>query len=141
MVSTHPLIFKFPHLFINPLVTVSSAPITIGITVNFMFYCFFQFSSKVEVLIFLFAFFQFSSVFSRDRKVHYSAGSLYVCVCVCVCVCACVCVCVCWLSRGLIVWPRLGNPFLSQNPRNVCASHSPGQILGCAYTICLHGQI
>ena len=38
MVSTRPLIFKF---IINPLVTLPSAPITIGITVTFMFYSFF----------------------------------------------------------------------------------------------------
>ena len=29
----------------------------------------------------------------------------------------------CWLSLGLIVWPRLGNIFVSQNPREVCGSH------------------
>ena len=36
--------------------------------------------------------------------------------------------------------PRLGDPFVSQNPRGICGSHSPGQILGCAYTIYLYGQ-
>ena len=46
--------------FSNPLVTVPKAPITIGIIVTFMFHSFFQFSSKVEVLILLFAFFQWS---------------------------------------------------------------------------------
>ena len=46
------------------------------------------------------------------------------------------------LSLGLVVWSRLGfYPFLSKNPREVRASHSPGWILGCEYTTCLCGQI
>ena len=50
------------------------APITIGIIFTFMFHSFFQFSSKVEVLIRLFNFFQFYSVVSRDSKVDNFAG-------------------------------------------------------------------
>ena len=46
-----------------------------------------------------------------------------------------------WLSLGLVVWPRLDNPFLSQNPKEFWASHAPGQIQGCAYTIRSYGQI
>ena len=42
-----------------------------------MFYSFFQFPSKVEVFIFLFPFFQFYSMVSRDGKVHNSASSLF----------------------------------------------------------------
>ena len=34
----------------------------------------------------------------------------------------------CWLSQGLIVWPRLGVPFVSQNPKEFCASHFLGRI-------------
>ena len=41
MVSTRPLIFKSSSLYINSLVTVPSAPITIGITVTFIFNWFF----------------------------------------------------------------------------------------------------
>ena len=41
MVSTRPLIFKSSSLCINPFVTVPSVPITIGITVTFMFHNFF----------------------------------------------------------------------------------------------------
>ena len=41
VVSTRPLISKFSSHFTNPLMTVSRAPITIGITVTFMFHCFF----------------------------------------------------------------------------------------------------
>ena len=53
-----------------------SAPITIAITIAFMFHSFFQFSSKVEVLISLFAFLQFHPVISRNAKVQNSADSL-----------------------------------------------------------------
>ena len=74
MVSTRPLISKSFSSFISPLVTVPSAPITIGITVTFMFH---SFSSKAKVLIFLFAFFQFYPVVSLNGKVYYSAGSFF----------------------------------------------------------------
>ena len=55
MVSTRPPTSKS---FSNPLATVPKAPITIGIIVTCMFQFFFQYPSKVEVLIFLFSFFQ-----------------------------------------------------------------------------------
>ena len=42
---------------------------TIGIIVTFMFHGFSQFSSKVELFISLFTFFQFYSVVNRDSKV------------------------------------------------------------------------
>ena len=51
MVSTRPLISKSPSPFNNPLVTVPRVPVTIGITVTFMFHRFFQFLSKVGELI------------------------------------------------------------------------------------------
>ena len=53
------------------------APITIGIIVTFMFHSFFQFSSKVEVLISLFIFFQFYSVVGRDIKVDSFADFIF----------------------------------------------------------------
>ena len=46
-----------------------------------------------------------------------------------------------WLSLRLIVWPRLDDPFVSQNPREFCPSHSPGRILACANIICSYGLI
>ena len=70
MVSSRPPTSKFSSPFINTLVTVSNAPITIGKIVTCMFHSFFQFPSKVEVLI-LFTLFQFYSVVSRDSKVDY----------------------------------------------------------------------
>ena len=71
MVSTRLPTSESSSLFSNPLVTIPNAPITIGIIVTFMFHSFFQFPSKVEVLILLFTFFQFYSVVSRDSKVDY----------------------------------------------------------------------
>ena len=59
MVSTRPLISKSSSPFIHPLVIVPRAPITIGITVTYMFHSFFQFPSKVRLLILRFAFFHY----------------------------------------------------------------------------------
>ena len=75
MVSSRPFISKFSSPCTTPLMTVPKASITIAITV--MFNSFFQLPSKVEVFIFLFAVFQFYSVFCRDSKVHNSASSFF----------------------------------------------------------------
>ena len=75
MVTTRPIIYNFSSLIINPLVTEPSAPITISITVTFMFHSFFF--PFLFALIFLFAFIQFYPVVSRNGKIHYSAGSLF----------------------------------------------------------------
>ena len=32
---------------------------------------------------------------------------------------------------GLFVWPKLGDPFVYRNPREVCASYFSGRILCC----------
>ena len=76
IVSTRPLTSKSSRPFNNPLVTVPNAPITIGTIVTFMFHRFFQFSSKVEVLILLFTFLQIYSVVHRDSKVKNFEDSL-----------------------------------------------------------------
>ena len=125
MVSTCPLISKYSTSFINPLVIVPRALITIGINVTFMFHSFFQFPSKVDIFFLLFTFFQFYSVVSRDSKVLDFASSLFFVD----------------YYTGLVIWPRLDDSFVSQNSIVVCVSHSPGQMLGCAYTICSYGQI
>ena len=82
---------------------------------------FFQLPSKVQVFLLLFASFKLYSMVTR-----YSVLQVLF---------------FCWLLQGLVVWPRLGDPFISGNPRDVCASHSAEQILGCAYTICSYSQI
>ena len=90
MVSTHLLISS--SFCTNPLVTVPSAPITINSPVTFIFhslcFCFFLFS--------LFGFLRFYPVVSQNSKVHYPASPF-----------------LCWLSLGLVVWPRLNDPFVS----------------------------
>ena len=61
----------------KPLESVPSTPITIGITVNFMFHSFLSFFSKVQVLVSLFTFFNFHTVVWWDSKVHYTASFLF----------------------------------------------------------------
>ena len=66
----------------RPPTSMSSGPfnnllVTIGAIVTFMSHSFFQFSSKVKVLILLFTFFQFYSVVSRDSKVVNFENSLF----------------------------------------------------------------
>ena len=118
MVSTHPLISKFFSPCTNPLVSVPIAPITIGITVTFMFHNFFQFPSKVEVLILLYAFFQFYSVVSQDKVYNLTSSFFFLLL--------------------LLIITRLSDPFGSQIPDEF-VSHSPRQMLDYAYTICLYG--
>ena len=125
MVSTQPSTSKSSSSFNNPLVTAPKGPITIGIIVTFMFHSFFQFSSKVEVFILLFTFFQFYSVVSRDSKVDNFAISLFCC----------------WLLWGLVFWSRLSDPSVRQSSIRVHVCHFLGQVLGCAYIICSYGQI
>ena len=43
-----------------------------------------------------------------------------------------------WWWWGLFVWSRLDDPFVSKNPRAMCAYHSPGYILDCAHSICVN---
>ena len=77
MVSTRSLTSKSSRPFNNPLVTVPKAPIAIGIIVTILFHIFFQFSSKVKVLISLIIFFQCYSVVCRDSKVDNFADFLF----------------------------------------------------------------
>ena len=86
--SARPLISNSSIPFINLLVTVSRAPITIGINVTVMFQ-FLQFPSMFDVFILLFSFFRFDYVVSRDNKFHNFARSIF-CFC-------------CWLIYGLVV--------------------------------------
>ena len=111
MVST-PLISKSFNLFNNPLMTLQSAPITTDIIVTFMFNSFFSSLARSKYLYF-FAFFQFFSETEEKSTIF-----------------------LCWLSLGLVAWLRFGDPFIFQNPRAVCAFHSPGRIPVWAYTAC-----
>ena len=57
MVSTRPPTFMSSNLFYNPLVTVPKAPITIGITVTFLFHSFFNSLARSRFLSFISHFF------------------------------------------------------------------------------------
>ena len=117
MVTTRSLLSKSSSPCTNSLVTVQSTPITIGITVIFMFHCFFSSLARSRYLS------HFSLSFSVNlwsagtskptiRQVHFF----------------------CWLSLGLVVWLRLDDSFLSQNHEEIFASHFLEQILGFLYT-------
>ena len=113
MVSAWPLIFKSSSSFTNSLGINPSVVTTISFTVNMMVHSFFKFYSKL--LISLFAGFYFTSVVCQDTKDYYSAWFLF---------------------SFFLLGPCVGDPFVSQNPREVYASHSPGRILGCSCTTC-----
>ena len=130
IVSTRPPTSKSSRSFNNPLVIVPNAPITIRTIVTFMFNGFFQFSSKVEVLILLFTFLQIYSVVRRDSKVDSFACSLFFFFFF-----------FCWLLWGLVFWPGLVDPFVCLSPIGVYACHFQGQVVGSAYTIFLYGRI
>ena len=68
--------------------------------------------------------FSFTLSLVGPAKKHYTAGSLF-----------------CWLSQGLVIWPTLGDPFVSQISGNLCASYSLGGITGRAYIICLQSLL
>ena len=131
MVFTCPLISKSSRLFISPLGIVPCGPITIGITITFMCHSFFfQSLGRLIKSIFLNIFkniylsFCFFLILLGRQSPLFNRFSFF-----------------CWLSLGLVIWPRLGDLFEFQNPREVCASLSPGWILDCAYTTCSYGQI
>ena len=68
MVSTRPVISKSPRPFINLLVTVSRATITIGIIVSFMFHIFFNSLAKSRYLSFFSLSFNFTQWSARTAK-------------------------------------------------------------------------
>ena len=112
MVSTCPLIFKSSSPYNNPLQTVSTAPITIGITDTFMPHSFSISLQGLDTYSTLCFFSQFYPVVCRNGKIPKSAGCLFRC----------------WLSLGLVVWPRLDDPFESQNPWEHIESRFQGLI-------------
>ena len=118
MAFTFLVIFKSYSKSTIPLLTVPKASFTTGINVTFIFLnLFFNSLARSKYLSF------FSLFQNGQQSPQFCKVSLF-----------------CWLSLGMFVWPRLGDTFVSQNPRAACVSHSPGQMLGCAFTICLNGQ-
>ena len=128
MVSTHYLISVSSSPFINPLVTVLRAPITIGIDVTFIFHSFFSYQARSRYL----SFFSLSSNF-----IQWSAGTAKSTILQ-------ILFFLFWLN--IIMSSRLDEIKWSvcmskPHRREACASHFPEQILGCAYTIYSYGRI
>ena len=136
MVSTRPLISKTAIPCTNPLVTVPRPPITVGITVTFMFHSLFSSLERSRYLslfffffFFFFAFLQFYPVVTRNGKVHNSTVLFFVFFVLFFLlfsfVFLFVYLFVCFLpSLGLVIWPRIGDPFVSQNQSALCVSFS-----------------
>ena len=115
---------KSSSAFNNLSVTVSKAPITIGIIVTFMLHIFFNSLAKSRYLSFFSHSFSFI-LWSAGTANSTNLQNLFFR----------------WLLLGLIFWPRLGDLSVCQSPKGVCVCHSLGQMLGFAYTICSYGQI
>ena len=119
-VSIRPPTYKSFRPFNNPLVIVPRATIKIGTIDTFIFHYFFNPLARSRYL----SFSSHSFRFILDRKIDNFEDSLF-----------------CWLLYGLVFWPGLGDPFICWSPIGVYVCHFQGQALGCAYTICLYGQI
>ena len=124
MVSTCPPTSKSSYPFNTPLVTVSKAPIMIGMNVTFLFHNFFNSLARSRYLSFFLLSFHFILWSAETAKSTILQVLFFY-----------------WLLLGLVFWLRLGYPFVCQSPIGVYVSHSLGWMLGCAYTICLYGQI
>ena len=95
------LISKWFTLFTNPLGKTPSVPIKIGITVTFMFNSFSsQAKSKYLPIISLFFSFTVWSIGMAKSTIRQVLFFFFY-----------------WLSLGLVVWSRLSDLFVSQNPR------------------------
>ena len=105
----------------NPLVTLPKAPITIGKTVTLMFTSFLNFLARSQYLSFFSLSLNFTLISTGTTK--FTILQVF------------------FFFQGLVDWPRLDDPFVSQNPRGVCVSHSRGQMLCYACTICSYGLI
>ena len=108
MVSACPLISKSSSPFTNPLGIVPSALITISITVTLMFHSFLSSLARSMYSSFFLLSFNFTRWSLRMAKSINWQVLFY-----------------CWLSQGLVVRQRIGDLFVSQNPRELCASCSP----------------
>ena len=131
MVSTCPPTSNSSSPFSNPLVTVPNAPITIGIIFTCLFHSFFQFPSKIEYLSFFsysFSFILWSTGTAKSTILQVLFSFLFFFF-------------FCWLLLSLVFRPRLGGPCVCRSPIGFYLCHFLVQVQGCAYTICLYGQI
>ena len=124
MVSTRPPTSKSSRPFNNPLVTVPKAPITIGIIVTFKFHRFFNSLARSRFLSLFshsFSFILWSAGYSKVD--NFSDFFFFLII----------------IRSGLLV--EIWWSVVCQSPIEACVCHFLGQVLGCAYTICWHGQI
>ena len=126
MVSTHLPTSKSTSLFSNPLVTVTKASITIGIIVTCMFHSFFNSLARSRYLSFFshsFSFILWTAETAKSTIMQFFFFFFFL------------------LLLGLVFWPRFGDPCVCQSQIGVYVCYFLGQVLGCAYTICLCCQI
>ena len=126
MVSTRPPTAKSSSPFSNPLITVSKAPITIGIIVICIFHSFFNSQTTSRYLSFFshsFSFILWSAGTAKSTILQFFFFFF------------------CWLFLGLVFWPRFGDPCVGQSPIGVYVCHFLRQVPGCAYNICSYGQV
>ena len=120
IVSTRPPISKSSRPFNNPLVIVPKASITIGTIVTFMFHGFFNSLARSRYLSF------FSHSF---RFILWSAGTAKLTILRILFFLLII------IRSGLLAGIRWSVCMLKSH-RSLCVSFL-GQVLGCAYTICL----
>ena len=130
MVSILQLISNSSSSFSRFLGTVLSTQPTIGIT---FILSFFQFSGKVQVFVYLFAFY---SVIYRNSQIHFTANSLSLSLFLSLSLSL-----FCHSTQGLVFWFGLGDAFVSQSPKVYYGFHSLGVILVCANIIWQYGQV
>ena len=138
IVSILYLISIFYNSLSKLLGTIWSAQTSISIIFIFIFLCFFSPLARSKYLsnfLFSFIFSQWSAGTAKYTRwqvlfilffLFFSFFFFFFC---------------CWLSRGLVFWLRLGDLFVSQNPREFYVSHFLRMILICVYTILLNVQI
>ena len=100
MVSICSLISKSSSPYFNPLKNFPRTPITIRITVTSLFHIFSSSLARSICLSLFSLYFHFTLWSTGMAKTTIQQVFLF-----------------CWLSLGLVVWTRLGDPFISQNLR------------------------
>ena len=117
MVSTRPPTSKSSKPFNNRIVTVSKAPITIGIIVTFMFHSFFNSLARSRYLSLFSHYFSF---------ILWSAGTA-----------------MSTILQIFFLFIIIRSGLQAEIRWSVCIwkPHFLGQVLGAPYTICWHGQI
>ena len=133
IVSTLPLITKSSSPCTNPMVTVPSAPISLGITVTFMFHRFFFSSPSKSRYLSLFSLWVLPRHQPEQQSPLFGSSSFFLFFFFFFFLLLTI--------IGLVVWPRLDDSFVPQNHNKFCTPHFLRWILDCAYTICSYGEI